>query len=551
MKIALAQLNYHVGDIAANTTDIVFNIKKAQEFKVDLLIFSELSVCGYPPHDLLDYPGFVRKSMEAVENIARVCNDIGVIVGAPLINEDPNGKNLFNSAFFLYDGKIQSVHHKMLLPDYDIYDEYRYFEPGKEVSLVEFKGKKIAVAICEDIWYEQPEENNFGRKYFYSDSPLEKLASMNPDFVVGLTATPFAWSKTDAKKSVYIKNGEKYGVPFFVVNQVGANNDLIFEGASIVINQKGQVFDRLAFFEEDFQIYELDEVKNTKAHGIKLNVKDPVEMTFYALVLGIKDFFSKLGFKKAVIGLSGGLDSALTAALAVKALGHENVDALILPSTYTSKKSLEDAKELSKNLGINYHTIDIDPLLKNFKDSLTPLLGETQPDQTEENLQARIRCTLLMAFSNKFGSVLLNTSNKSEFAVGYSTLYGDMSGSLSVLGDVYKTDVYKLADYLNKNGEVIPKGSVTRAPSAELKHNQKDSDDLPPYSLLDSILYQYIELGRTEQEIKSTGLDAAAVSKTVSLVNKSEYKRYQAPPILRVSPKAFGHGRRMPLVAKF
>ncbi len=550
MKIALAQLNYHIGDLVANTTDIVLNIKKAQQFNVDLLIFSEMSVCGYPPQDMLDYPEFVKRCMESAENISRICTDIGVIIGSPTINEKKNGKNLHNSALFLHQGQIKSIHNKTLLPDYDIYDEYRYFEPSNEYNLIEFKGKKIAVAICEDLWFNQPVENSFGRNFLYSESPLDKLMKLEPDLVAGLVATPFAASRIEAKKEVYRKNAEKYGVPFFIVNQVGANNDLIFEGGSLVVNHKGEVFDRLVFFEEDFQIYELDEVTDTRAHGIKLNEKDLVDMTFQALVLGVKDYFFKLGFKKAVIGLSGGIDSAVTAVLAVRALGHRNVEALILPSRYTSEGSIEDALKLAKNLDIGYHVIEIDRLFDTFNGMLKPLFSGLPEDNTEENIQARIRSNILMAFSNKFGHILLNTSNKSESAVGYTTLYGDMSGSLSVIGDVYKTRVYEMAKYINHNKEIIPDGILSRAPSAELKENQKDSDDLPEYELLDKILFQYIELNRSAGEIKKTGADPSLVDKIISLVNKSEYKRYQSPPVLRVSEKAFGPGRKMPLVAK-
>ncbi len=551
MKIALAQLNYHVGDLVTNTTDIVLNIKKAQQFNVDLLIFSELSVCGYPPLDLLDYPGFVKKCLESVESIARICTDIGVIIGSPSFNENEKGKNLYNSAFFLYDGNIQSVHHKTLLPDYDIFDECRYFEPNNEFRIIDFKGKKIGIAICEDFWFSQPVANSFGRTLLYRESPMDKLMELNPDFVAGLVATPFAASRIEARKEVYMKNSEKYGIPLFVVNQTGANSDLVFEGGSLVINQKGEVFDRLAFFEEDFQIYELDEVTDTRAHGLKLNIKDPVDMTFQALVLGVRDFFYKLGFKKAIIGLSGGIDSAVTAVIAVKALGQKNVEALILPSRYTARDSLEDAVKLAETLGIGYHIIEIDRLFDLYTELLNPLFNNLPEDNTEQNIQARIRSNILMACSNKFGSVLLNTSNKSESAAGYSTLYGDMCGSLSVLGDVYKTRVYEIAGYINKNTEIIPEGIISRPPSAELKEDQKDSDDLPEYDLLDKILYQYIELNRSASEIKEAGLDPSSVDKTISLVNNSEYKRYQSPPVIRVSEKAFGYGRKIPLVGKF
>ena len=551
MKIALAQINQHVGNFAENTTKIVFCIKKAQQFNADLVVFPELSVCGYPPLDMLDYKDFTDKCLESVEKIAKICTDIAVIVGSPSFNPDKEGKSLFNSAFFLYDGKIQSVHHKTLLPDYDVFDEYRYFEPNKEFNVIEFKGKRIALTICEDLWYDQNFDKSFGNNRLYTVSPMEKLITQKPDLIINISASPFAWSKVRDKKDIFINVAKKYKLPLFMVNQIGANTDLIFEGGSLVVNHKGELFDRVLRFEEDFQIYELQEVENTPAHGTDPAVSGNMELIFQGLVLGIRDFFTKNGFREAVLGLSGGIDSAVTAVLAAEALGHENIHALFLPSKYTSSLSAEDAGKLAKTLNISYDQISIDDIYELSRNSLSPIFGNTREDTTEENIQARIRGTLLMAIANKFGFIMLNTSNKSESAVGYGTLYGDMNGALSVIGDLYKTQVYELAGYINRTEEIIPKTTITRAPTAELKENQKDSDAIPEYEILDKVLFRYIEQQKHSEAIISEGFDRKIVEKIVYLVNSTEFKRHQAPPVLRISSKAFGRGRRMPLVARF
>jgi NAD+ synthase (glutamine-hydrolysing) len=551
MKIALAQINLHVGYFSENTTKIVFCIKKAQHFNADLVIFPELSICGYPPLDILDYKDFTDKCQDSVEKIAKICTDVAVIIGSPSFNPNKEGKSLYNSAFFLFEGKIQSVHHKTLLPDYDVFDEYRYFEPNKEFSLVEYKGHKIALTICEDLWYEQNFDNSFGNNRLYTVSPMEKLIGLEPDFIVNISASPFALSKVRAKKDIFINTAKKYKLPLFMVNQVGANTDLIFEGGSLVVTQNGELFDRVSWFEEDFQIYELQEVRNTPAHGTDPAPTDRMEMLFHALVLGIRDFFMKSGFEKALIGISGGLDSAVTAVLAAEALGYENVHSVFMPSKYSAPISGENARKLANNINISFNEIEIDDLNNSFIKSLAPLFENLPEDTTEENIQSRIRGTLLMALANKFGFLMLNTSNKSESAVGYSTLYGDMNGALSVLGDLYKTQIYELAGYINRNEEIIPESTIKRAPSAELKENQKDSDSLPEYSLLDKILFRYIEQQKHTSAIVDEGFDREIVEKVVYLVNSTEYKRHQAPPVLRVSSKAFGRGRRMPLVAKF
>lgn len=551
MKIALAQINLHIGNINDNTTRIVFCIKKAQQFNADLVIFPELSVCGYPPLDLLDYKHFTSKCQDTVKKIAKICTDIAVIIGSPSLNPGKEGKSLFNSAFFLYEGKIQSIHHKTLLPDYDVFDEYRYFEPNSVFNIVEYKGKRIAITICEDLWFDQNFEDSSLNKRLYTVSPMEKLAQQNPDFIVNISASPFSRTNIQKKKDVFINTSKKYGLPIFMVNQVGANTDLIFEGGSLVINDKGEIFDRICYFEEDFQIYELQEVLNAPAHGTVPAQTPGTEMIYRALVLGIKDFFAKSGFRKALLGISGGLDSSVTAVIAADALGNENVYSVFMPSGFSSPVSREDAGKLAANIGVSYDEIEIDNLIDSFSSSLAPLFKNLPEDTTEENIQARIRGTLLMAMANKFGLIMLNTSNKSESAVGYATLYGDTNGALSVLGDVYKTQVYELARYINRNEIIIPESTIKRAPSAELKENQKDTDSLPDYDLLDKILFRYIEQKKDVREIAKEGFDRKLVEKILHMVNSTEYKRYQSPPVLRISSKAFGKGRAMPLVAKF
>jgi NAD+ synthase (glutamine-hydrolysing) len=551
MKIALAQLNYHIGNFTDNTTKIAFEIKRAQQNGVDLIVFSELSVCGYPPLDLLEHRDFVNESLATVKNIARICTDIGVIVGSPTYNPNQQGKPLFNSAYFLYDGEIQHVVHKTLLPTYDIFDEYRYFEPNNDFEVIEFKGKRIALTICEDLWYNQPAPTPFGRTMLYTVSPMEELAKQKPDFVVNIAASPFSYTRVNIKSKIFTENARKYALPVFYVNQVGAQTELVFDGGSKVVDHTGEVVDEMSTFAEDIRYYDLDTVLN-RTYGKKEFVNQDITGRIHdALILGIRDYFFKMGFSKAVLGLSGGIDSAVTLALAVQALGNENLRVLLLPSMYSTEHSLSDAEEIAENLGVQYDIVPIKSIFEAFKQELDPLFEGLPEDITEENIQARIRGVMLMAVSNKFGNILLNTSNKSEAAVGYGTLYGDMNGGLSVLGDVYKTDVYKLAEYINREQEIIPQNTITKPPSAELRPDQKDSDSLPDYEVLDKILFQYIEKQHTIIEITESGIEEKLVREIITKVNRNEYKRYQTPPILRISSKAFGPGRRMPLVAKF
>jgi len=547
MRIALAQLNYHIGNFPENSGNIISAIERAKAEHADLVVFSELSVCGYYPNDLLERLEFIQESLDAINRIAIHCAGIAAIVGGPSINPSPNGKMLYNSAFFLQDGQIKSIHHKTLLPTYDVFDEYRHFESNREFNLVELNGYKIAITICEDLWYNQKVMNSFGRENLYSISPMEEYSKLYPDLVINLSASPFSSHQELTRKEILIGNAVKYNVPVVYVNQVGAQTELIFDGGSMMIDQKGTVVKEMAYFREDFAIIDTNEVV---AEEIQAQV-DPIEKICQALVLGIGDYFLKSGLRRATLGLSGGIDSALTLVLAVSALGAENVKVLLMPSQFSSDHSLNDAIALAEKLGVAYEIVSIHEIANEFDQALAEIFRGLPPDLTEENIQARIRGTLLMAYSNKFGYILLNTSNKSEAAVGYGTLYGDMNGGLSVLGDLYKTEVYQLSRYINREEEIIPNNTIQKPPSAELRPDQKDSDSLPEYDLLDVILYQYIDLARSVQQLLDAGFDESMVRKVVLLVNRNEYKRFQAPPTLRVSSKAFGFGRKMPIVAVY
>jgi NAD+ synthase (glutamine-hydrolysing) len=547
MKIALSQLNYHIGNFDSNTDKIIAAIEKSRNQHVDLVVFSELAICGYPPKDLLERKDFIERTEKALQKVASACTDIAAVVGAPSINPNEKGKNLYNSAYFISNGKIESTHNKTLLPNYDIFDEYRYFEPNTDFSVVELKGKKIAITVCEDLWENQPVENNFAKSELYTISPMKELSKLNPDLVVNIAASPFSFNQQDTRTNILKNVATKYQLPVVYVNQIGAQTELIFDGDSMVVNTKGEVAARLQYFEEDYQVVDTDEIENQKVEDQEV---DYIEKIHDALVLGLKDYFSKMGFSKATLGLSGGIDSAVTVVLAERALGKENVRVLLLPSQYSSDHSVQDAVDLAENLGIEYQIVPIQGIFNEFEKSLAPIFGDLPFNVAEENIQARIRGTLMMGLSNKFGHILLNTSNKSEAAVGYGTLYGDMNGGLAVLGDVYKTDVFKLAWYMNKDQEVIPVNTIVKPPSAELRPDQKDSDSLPDYDTLDAILYRYIEKNMSLQEIIADGYEESIVKKAIRLVNMNEYKRFQTPPILRVSSKAFGFGRKIPLVAK-
>ena len=550
MKIALAQLDYHIGNFSENTSNIVIAIEKARLLHAELVVFSELSICGYPPLDLLERKEFIEECLLEIGKIASICDNIAAVIGGPSYNTASEGKMLFNSAYFLYDGKIQHVINKALLPTYDIFDEYRYFEPNRIFDLIPYKDKKIAVTICEDLWDDQPVENEFARSRLYTRHPLEELSKLGPDFVINISASPFSHTKIDIKTRIFTEKAKKFNIPVIYVNQVGAQTQLIFEGGSMAINRKGEILNRLDFFSPDMQVVNTEDLDANKKAAI-VTRHDRIEMVHNALITGIKAYFSKMHFKKALLGLSGGIDSAVTLVLAVRALGNNNVHALLMPSGFSSGHSISDSVELVKNLNVSYDIIQIEDLFQLFNTQLAPVFKDCNFDITEENLQSRIRAVLLMAYSNKFGHILLNTSNKSEAAVGYGTLYGDMSGGLSVLGDVYKTDVYLLAGYMNSENLIIPQNIISKAPSAELRPDQKDSDSLPEYETLDKILTEYIEHQKNERVITSMGYRNELVRKIIRVVNINEYKRYQTPPILRISSKAFGGGRRLPLVAKY
>ncbi len=544
MKIALAQINYHIGNFASNTQKIIDHIQKAEKAGADLVVFAELAISGYPPRDFLEFEDFVNKCNKSIDEIANHCTKIAAIIGTPVFNRNDKGKPLYNAAAFLANGKVQQYVYKTLLPNYDIFDEYRYFEPNHKFNVIEYKDKRIALNICEDLW-------NVQDNPLYKVNPMDELMDQNPDFIINIAASPFNYHQIDIRTEVLRRNAVKYKIPLFYVNHVGAQTELLFDGGSLVMNATGDILGELNYFEEDFQIFDLDQLLNGNKQNETINHRSEIAMIHDALVMGVKNYFQKLGFQKAILGLSGGIDSAVTAVLAAYALGNENVYNVLLPSRYSSDHSVNDAIQLAKNLKMPYDTINIETAFKAFEETLNPYFKDLPSNIAEENLQARSRGVLLMALSNKFGHILLNTSNKSEAAVGYSTLYGDMNGGLSVLGDVYKTQVFELARYINRDQEIIPENIITKPPSAELRPDQKDTDSLPDYESLDEILYQYIELRKGPNEIIGAGFDKKLVDRILKLVNTSEYKRYQTPPILRISSKAFGMGRRMPIVARY
>lgn len=547
MKIALVQLNYHIGDFKVNSGKIISAIRQARDSGAELAVFAELAITGYPPRDFLEFDDFILQSEESVLEIAAVCKGIAAIIGAPTRNLTGKGKPLFNSAIFINEGNVQKLTHKSLLPNYDVFDEYRYFEPNAEFELIHFNGKKLAVTICEDIW-------NIGEIPLYKRFPLDELKQCHPDLVINIAASPFYYNQGMVRRKVLRENALKYGLPVVYVNHVGAQTELIFDGGSMVCDTGGNIRESLALFSEDFKVVDINELYYRQEPAAEVEIPESIVdigLVYQALVTGIRDYFGKMGFKKAILGLSGGIDSAVTMALAAEALGSANVRGILLPSEYSSGHSIDDARTLAENLGSPADLISIENAYKAFETSLQPFFAGLPFGLAEENLQARTRAVLLMAMSNKFGYILLNTSNKSEAAVGYGTLYGDMCGGLSVLGDVYKTDVYKLAAYINRDREIIPVNSITKPPSAELRPDQKDSDSLPEYDLLDRLLYQYIEKRKGPRELELMGFDSALVTRVLRMINMNEWKRYQTPPILRISPKAFGMGRRMPIVGKY
>lgn len=540
MKIALCQLNYKVGDIDGNVRSITDAYRNAVSDGADLAVFSELAICGYPPQDLLDYPHFIESCRQAALQLAELTEETAMLVGCPVHSGLDEGKKLYNAALFLWRGAIRESFHKTLLPTYNIFDEYRYFEPNSSFNLLDFKGTKIAVTICEDLW-------DIDEPRMYKTSPMRALKSLGPDLIINLSGSPFSYKHIVARRELMRQNALLYDLPLFYVNQVGANTDLIFDGGSLFVNRDGVIAEELEYFEPDYRLVNWEPGTGYYNHSHDYK-NDDIELIYRALKLGISDYFRKSGFERAVLGLSGGIDSAVVTALVADALGGDKVLPVMLPSKFSSDHSVSDSEKLCIHLGIDPRLIHIQPIVNAFETALNPLFEGMPRGLTEENIQARVRGVLLMALSNKFGNILLNTTNKSEAAVGYGTLYGDMCGGISVLGDVYKTQVYALARYINRKEQIIPEGIITKPPSAELSPGQKDSDSLPDYALLDQILHLYVEELMGPEDIEKRGFEAALVRKIIRMVDRNEYKRFQVPPILRVSDKAFGIGRQMPVV---
>lgn len=563
MRIAIAQQNYHIGNFEQNTKKIIAAIEQAKQHNAELIVFSELSVCGYPPRDFLEFKDFIDECYKSVELIAKHTQGIGAIIGTPHKNPDIAGKDLFNAAHLIYDGKIIGTALKSLLPTYDIFDEYRFFEPANTWSVIEFKSERIALTICEDIW-------NLTDNPLYPASPMELLAKQSPTMLINVTASPFDYDHDDDRKEIILANINRYHLPIIYCNTIGAQTEIIFDGGSLVFNNTGGLHKELKYFEEDFYVFNTPDLngknkqasyKFTETRAAKVSDKEKVieyltsesniAHIYEALILGIRDYFAKMNFKKAILGASGGIDSAVAQVLAVTALGKQNVHALLMPSAFSSSHSVTDAEQLCKLCGNSYDIISINEAYESFLSSLKPVFKNLPFGIAEENLQSRIRGNLLMAVANKFDYILLNTSNKSELAVGYGTLYGDMAGGLSVLGDLYKVQVYALSRFINKTKEIIPGHILSKPPSAELRPNQKDTDSLPDYSILDKVLFQYIEMRKGPKELIDQGFEPQLVSRILKLVNKAEFKRNQFCPVLRVSRKAFGVGRRMPIVSKY
>ncbi|MDP4251624.1 MAG: NAD+ synthase [Bacteroidota bacterium] len=587
MKIALVQQNYHIGNFEYNTQKIISGIVRAREGGADLAVFSELCICGYPPRDFLEFEDFINRCYQSIDEIRSHTAGIAVIVGSPARNPIREGKDLFNAGWFLHEKEVKAVVHKTCLPTYDVFDENRYFEPAYNWKLIPFKGKRIALTICEDIW-------NLGNNPMYRVCPMDQLLPQQPDLMINISASPFDYDHEEDRRAVVRENVLKYKIPMFYCNAVGSQTEIVFDGGSVAYDAEANLIHRMKVFEEDFFIVDTEKkypaIPSSVPTATEFTYKadqpylphssfgeqnhppstihlppspDPEQIIPYltrtdniseiyeAILLGIRDYFSKMGFSRAILGSSGGIDSAVVLALACRALGRDNVRAVAMPSGYSSSHSVADAVQLSKNLGNPFDIIPIQPVYESFLSTLKPFFKDLPFSLAEENIQSRSRGNLLMSLANKFGYILLNTSNKSELATGYGTLYGDMAGGLSVLGDVYKMQVYALAGYINREKEIIPANILQKAPSAELRPDQKDSDSLPEYDLLDKILYLYIEKRKGPKEIVAMGMDEALVSRILKLVNSNEYKRNQFCPIIRVSCKAFGVGRRMPIVGKY
>lgn len=540
----MAQINPTVGDLEGNFQVITQAIARAHQDQSDLIVFPELAIIGYPPQDLMERSWFVEDTRRYLDQVV-ACSEryagLGILIGVPTNSPEP-GKALYNSAVLIYHGDILAERHKSLLPSYDVFDETRYFEPALHNLPVNFKGERLGINICEDAWNDL---DFWPSRLPYRSDPISKLADAGATVLINLSASPYHAGKESLRYDLISGHARKHGIPFIYVNQVGGNDELIFDGHSLAVDGFGEVLAFAAGFEADLVTFDV----HTAGRTLRYMPEEEIPSIYKALVLGLRDYVHKSGFKKAILGLSGGIDSSLTACLAVAALGQSNVLGLAMPSQYSSPASLEDALALAQNLGIAIHTIPISGVLQSYLDTLSPHIGGPY-DTTEENIQARIRGNYLMAFSNKLGHLVLSTGNKSEIAMGYCTLYGDMSGGLSVLADVPKTMVYELSRFCNRHTELIPARVLTKAPSAELRFDQTDQDTLPPYEILDQILHFYIEQGESASGIVSRGFDEAMVKQIVAGVDRNEYKRRQAAPGLKVTSKAFGSGRRMPIAAR-
>ncbi len=543
MKIALAQINPIIGDFTHNTEKVMAAAEKAIGLSCDLVVFSELAISGYPPRDLLEKKDFVEANLIHLQTLVKSIKGIGVICGVVDKNPNEKGNPLYNSAVLFDNGKILHQAHKRLLPTYDVFDERRYFEPGKECSSFLYKDCQIGLTICEDIW----NDKDFLSRQLYPADPVESMIKEGVNLFINISASPYHVGKREFKWDMFGAIAKKYGAPLLYVNQVGGNDSVLFDGISLAFDAQGKVAARARDFEEDIVTFDTHREEGD-LHPV---AETDTESILNALIMGTRDYVRKCGFSKAVIGLSGGIDSALTACIAVQALGKENVVVIFMPSQYTLKENFEDTKELVSNLGIKLFNVPIKGIFNNFLQGLSPLFKDVETEVTGQNIQARIRGIILMALSNKFGYLLLSTGNKSELAVGYCTLYGDMSGGLAVISDVPKTIVYRIARLINKEKEMIPEKIIQKPPSAELKPDQLDQDDLPPYEVLDGILKAYVEDNKAVEEIIELGFEPSIVRDIISRVDRNEYKRHQAPPGLKVTTKSFGYGRRYPMAQRY
>ena len=543
MKIALGQINPTVGDFSGNAAKIIEFSQRAKAGGAELILFPELSVCGYPPRDLVERPSFVARNRQTAEQIASATRGISVICGLVTPAESETGKSVMNSAALLQEGKVAFLQSKMLLPTYDVFDEMRNFAPAKSQRLFSFGGSRVALTICEDAW----NDKLFWPKRLYVVDPIEALVRAGGNLILNISASPFWIGKREVRRDMLASISRQYQIPVAMVNQVGGNDSLLFDGSSIVLNAEGKVIAQACSFEEDLICFDSESLTGD-LHG---QMEGEEASVYSALVLGTRDYIHKCGFQKAIVGLSGGIDSALTAVIAADAVGPENVIGVGMPGPYSSPGSIGDARTLAHNLGIRFELLSIERAAEAYRETLKEVFRNQKEDVTEENIQSRARGTLLMALSNKFGAIVLSTGNKSELGVGYCTLYGDMVGGLAVISDVPKTLVYRLSHYVNSRKPVIPVATLEKPPSAELRPDQKDSDSLPPYEILDAVLEDYVEDAHSVERIAADRrFDIGVVKRIVRMVDRAEYKRQQAAPGIKISPKAFGYGRRFPIAAK-